>query len=84
MTDQEKIDDLWKKLDGFHQENANLKGTCAQLEQTLAQKEHQISQLRATEAQLIGEIHRLGKEVNSARGAAANAVREYIEATKNA
>lgn len=84
LTDSQKIDALWNRLDAMNQELASTKVLLENAELLAARKQQLIEQRDATIAALTQEIRRLGVEVNDARGAAARAVREYIESQKAA
>jgi cell division septum initiation protein DivIVA len=77
---QEQVDELWGRLDAFHQENESLKALVAVLESKLEQREDEVAQLRANQGAILAEVAVMGTELNRARQAAADAVREYIEA----
>jgi cell division septum initiation protein DivIVA len=74
-------DDLWARLDAFHQENESLKLAVSVLETKLEQRENEVAQLRANQDAILSEVAVMGTELNRARQAAADAVRDYIEAS---
>lgn len=81
MAAQAEVDELWVRLDAFNQENESLKLLVEVLEQKLKDKEHEVEQLRANQQEIMKEVGLMGTELNKARQAAANAVRDHIALT---
>lgn len=81
-TDQERIDHLWNRLDAMNGENATLKDRVSAAESIIMVKQREGDALREQVRQLHREKAELGVELNQARQAAANSVREYIEESK--
>lgn len=78
LTDAEKIDQLWERLDSEHKEKASLQLALDLAEAKIDRLQSEIKHRDETiQAQTI-ELIRLYQEVNSARAAAASAVTEYI------
>jgi hypothetical protein len=75
-----EIEEMWGRLDAFHQENESLKLLVEVLEAKLEAKEVEVDQLRANEQEIMREVGMMGTELNKARQAAATAVRDYLEA----
>lgn len=82
QTDAEKIDWLWAKVERLHGENASLRAALDQEEARTGAERANAERSRASERQMAGELGRMAAELNAARGAAAEAVRDYVELTK--
>lgn len=78
LTDKEKIDKLWGSLEAEKRERASLQLLLELAETKCTDQERIIQSQDHTISQLTDEIRRLGREINSARTAAANSVLEYI------
>lgn len=78
LTDAEKIDQLWGRLDSEHKEKASLQLALDLAEAKISRLQEQIRQRDETVQAQSLELIRLYQEVNAARAAAANAVTEYI------
>jgi hypothetical protein len=74
LTDEEKIAWLWNKVDLLTADLEHSEAQCKRLEE-------ENSRLTSTATQLSNEVAIMGVELNSARTAAHDAVRDYI-ATK--
>ena len=78
LTDAEKIDQLWGRLDSEHKEKASLQLALDLAEAKISRLQEQIRKRDETVKEMTLELIRLYQEVNSARAAAAKAVTEYI------
>ena len=78
LTDAEKIDQLWGRLDSEHKEKASLQLALDLAEGKIDRLQEQIRKRDETVKEMTLELIRLYQEVNSARAAAAKAVTEYI------
>jgi translation initiation factor 2B subunit (eIF-2B alpha/beta/delta family) len=77
-TSDAQVKELWDRLDVFHQENASLKTLVQVLEGRIEDKEREIEQLRNNEAEIMKEVGLMGTELNKARQAAADAVKDHL------
>jgi L-lactate utilization protein LutB len=84
LSDSEKIEALWRKLDDMNQGLASTRVLLDRAEALAARRQELIQQRDDTIRQLAAEIRRLGVEVNSARTEAAQSVRKYIESQRAA
>lgn len=82
LTDPEKIERLWGKLDLLRGENESLKLMVGQLEAKVAAREDEITQVRASAQEMAEQLASMARELNAARQAAATAVREYVAQAK--
>ena len=82
LTDAEKIERLWGKLDLLRGENESLKVAVADLEGKLDAREAEVDRARAEAQGYASQLSQMALELNAARQAAANAVREYVAATE--
>jgi predicted nucleic acid-binding Zn-ribbon protein len=78
LTDTQKIEKLWGSLETEKKDKASLQLLLEVTEAKVAKQQDIIQKQQGTIEQLSNEIKRLGKELNAAREAAANSVREYI------
>ena len=78
LTDAEKIDQLWGRLDSEHKEKASLQLALDLAEGKIDRLQEQIRKRDETVKEMTLELIRLYQEANSARAAAAKAVTEYI------
>jgi len=78
LTDTEKINKLWGSLETEKKDKASLQLLLDVTEAKVAKQEEIIQKQKYTIDELVGEIGRLGREINAARTAAANSVLEYI------
>lgn len=82
MATDEEVTKLWDRLDQIHQENESLKLVVDLLEARLEEKDLEINQLRQNEAEIMREVGLMGTELNKARQAAADAVKDHIALTR--
>ncbi len=78
LSDAQKIEKLWGSLETEKKDKASLQLLLDVTEAKVAKQQDIIQKQQGTIEQLSNEIKRLGKELNAAREAAANSVREYI------
>jgi hypothetical protein len=82
LTDSEKIDWLWRRVEAERQRAESTAVLLEKEESVNDRLKTIIRQKDVTIEALSVEIRRLGVEVNDARTAATESVREYIEAQK--
>jgi predicted nucleic acid-binding Zn-ribbon protein len=78
LSDAQKIEKLWGSLETEKKDKASLQLLLDVTEAKVAKQQDIIQKQQSTIQDLSNEIKRLGKELNAAREAAANSVREYI------
>lgn len=81
LTDAEKIDWLWQQRDSDHQRIADLEISLGLALSTIDQRDAEIAAFRLNMKRAIEDVATMGRELNEARSAAANSVREYIANT---
>lgn len=78
LSDAQKIEKLWGSLQKTKESEASLQVLLEVTEAKVDKLQNVIQQQKNTIDALSNEIKRLGIELNAAREAAANAVRNYI------
>ncbi len=78
MTEGEKIEALWRRLDQLNSEKANVETQLAAERAAHDQTRGEADQLRSTVADLSEQVLSLARQVNESRVAAAGAVSNYI------
>ena len=78
LSDAQKIEKLWGSLQKTKESEASLQVLLEVTEAKVDKLQNVIQQQKNTIDALSNEIKRLGVELNAAREAAANAVRDYI------
>lgn len=73
--------ELWDRLDEMHRANSSLRLALDLAEQKIEERENEIVRLRESIGALTTDMAELGRELNLARQAAADSVREYIAAS---
>lgn len=81
MTDAEKIDFLWEKMDSMNSTIESYKVLLSKSEDKNARKDTIIATYVEQIADLQEEVNRLSLEVNDARVQASEAVANYIKET---
>ena len=81
LSDAQKIEKLWGSLETEKKDKASLQLLLEVTEAKVEKLQSTIQQQQQTIDALLEEIKRLGTELNAARQSAADAVREYIEAS---
>ncbi len=82
LTDAQKIDQLWGRLNLAEREKASLQLVAELAEAHTARLQERNVILEGTIESLTAEVRRLGKEVNLARVAALTAVENYRAAVR--
>jgi regulator of replication initiation timing len=78
LTDAEKIEWLWNKLDSMNAENASLRADLERTESENKRLKLDLENIREAANRSDMEIVRLANIVNKAKQDSANAVRDYI------
>lgn len=78
LSDAQKIEKLWGSLQKTKESEASLQVLLEVTEAKVDKLQNVIQQQKNTIGALSNEIKRLGIELNAAREAAANSVRNYI------
>lgn len=78
LSDAQKIEKLWGSLETEKKDKASLQVLLEVTEAKVEKQKNIIDSQQKTIEALSEEIRRLGKEINNARIAAANSVKEYI------
>lgn len=78
LSDAQKIEKLWGSLETEKKDKASLQVLLEVTEAKVEKQKDIIDSQQKTIEALSEEIRRLGKEINNARIAAANSVKEYI------
>lgn len=82
QNDAERIEWLWNRLDALTATNASLELALAAAEHDAEVGRGDAERAREQSMQLASEVARMAAELNAARQAAVDAVREHIEATR--
>lgn len=80
MTDEEKIEWLWKRLDSLNGEVESFRALVKLLEDKVDAAEEDARRARTEAAGYASELASMALELNNARVAAANAVRDHLAA----
>jgi hypothetical protein len=78
ITDAEKIERLWQKVEALRQENASLTTALNLAEQQAESSRLDAEYARMETQRLAEDVMRMSLELNDARVAASEAVKEYI------